>query len=1226
MRKFTAAQQLSIGTTDRNLLVSAGAGAGKTATLVERIFQLLVARPHRCSLDELLVVTFSRAAAQEMRSRLVERIHHAMGEMGNDQNMRDHLARQLLILPRAAISTIHSFCLSVITSHPDKAGLAPGFDLMSEEEERLFRADFLQEKIEDALASKEGGARIRSLIANFDALSGVERLLQHIISFHGFLSSLPNPEKFCGNVMRMMTPTAEGNPPPEAMALVEDYLLRRLRALESLLAPALRHDSGRLHPSLQEQYAHIRSLHLRVQDALRSGAPGRQLDQLVQAMPFPRQKPVKNGTEEDENFKALRGKLKDDCDGICEVLQGFLPTSLREDFFSSRTTTDYFVKELGLQWHRDLFARHVQERRLTFAHLERLAQTILVDDNLQPTPVALAYQRAFRHVLVDEFQDVNELQNIILRSVSRQADGERGGNLFAVGDVKQSIYEFRQADSSLFLSRYEASAPMKAGIAAGADARINLRENFRSHPALLNELNGIFRLLFTKESVGLDYDDDQAFVSGRPDTARPRAARFAFELLPSWPVINGEPWDDDISAEAVRVADLIASIGPPWKDVCILLRSTVGSVGDLMEALRRRGIPYYSDARAGFLTAVEVIEFQSILKAINNPFDEIALLGMLRGPAERWNEEELLQLRAVDRSAFFIDNLERIARDASHSLSAKANHALADLKRWQDLSTRLPMHELFTRIFDDLHLLDQACVRPGGDQRRLNLLQMLEHARQFDSFLRKGLGEFLKFLDDLIANDEDFSPPSPLAPAADVVRIMSIHKSKGMQFPIVVYPFLGRRFNEMDQRQPFLFDRHVGAATHLRDAPSELKSKPPLFEVLRSQRKRQQRAEELRLLYVAMTRAEEALHIIGSVDDPVETVSDLRAALAEGTAANPADVQKPIDWLLPFAIQRFAAMELKGGRWFAADGIASFVASNDFAPGAAGEKGALERGSPELAPYAEAWSRIVALEGKEVRETLRAKISVTEAKRAFDATRDGETPAYRPRRAKQAGNAIDWFPLKDGGVAKEHAGLSRGKATHRFLATCDLVGLATGQRRLAQELSRLIEEGYLSEEDRESVNLQDIAWFLNSELGKKITRTLGRNLREKAFTCRIDASELNAPASAGFVILQGVLDLIFRDEHGWILVDYKTDFCGANGERVAQLRETYTPQLQLYRVLVERTLKEPVAETWIAFLQGRQFFPVPAQDVQGIAWTDVVESGAVVFPEVSGKQIKIRGV
>ncbi|MEO8377336.1 MAG: PD-(D/E)XK nuclease family protein, partial [Candidatus Sumerlaeota bacterium] len=336
---------------------------------------------------------------------------------------------------------------------------------------------------------------------------------------------------------------------------------------------------------------------------------------------------------------------------------------------------------------------------------------------------------------------------------------------------------------------------------------------------------------------------------------------------------------------------------------------------------------------------------------------------------------------------------------------------------------------------------------------------------------------------------------------------------------------------------------------------------------------------------------------------------------------------RPIDWLIPFSLQRFPQMEMQGGQMIATDGIASFAASNDFTLAPTAESAsALERQAAELSPYVAAWDRITALNAKEPQALLRAKISVSEAKRAFDATRDAQTPAYRRPRAKQAEDNVDWFPLKDSGVAKAHAGLSRGKATHRFLAICDLVALARGEKKLAQELARLIEAGFLLEEDREQVNLQDIAWFLNSELGKRIVTTFGKNLREKPFTCRIDASELNAPAHQGFVILQGVLDIIFKEDRGWILIDYKTDFCGANGERIAELRESYTPQLQLYRVLVERTLKEPVAETWVAFLQGRKYFEIPANDVKGIAWTSVVESGAVVFPEASGKNLKVRGV
>jgi ATP-dependent helicase/nuclease subunit A len=1015
---------------------------------------------------------------------------------------------------------------------------------------------------------------------------------------------------------------------------VGHYVKTELEAMLSVVRRVTTFSVGRLHGKLVPQWDHFAQLEKRLAAMVSEGGAAPRLDELIPLLATPRMQGGKGGLlAARRGFSRRRARRrKTSWTSSPRDWRPFFPARSSRISSRGRRTIGFFLNTLGLQWHRDLFDEHLRLRRLTFAHLERLALRILCTPDCGLTEVAKAYQRTFRHVLVDEFQDVNELQNLLLRSVARPATDVQGGNLFAVGDVKQSIYEFRQADPTLFLKMYRQAVEMTGAVSAPVDSRVNLRENFRSHGALLEEFNKVFGLLLRKGTIGLEYNAGHAFAAGRKeDKARGRAPLFSVEILPKVPANVAGAWQDELSPEALRVAELVAEIGPPWSDVCILLRSTVGTAPDLIEALRRRNIPVFCDSRVGFLTAVEVIEFQSILKAINNPYDDVALLGTLRGPAARWNEEQLLALREVDRDGYFIDNLERVAAHAGHALSRAASEFAAQLVRWQEASTRMPMQQLFTLLFDDLHLVEQASVRPGGDQRRLNLLHLHEQAKQFDSFLRTGLGQFLTFLDDLIANDEDFSPPSPLPPNANVVRIMSVHKSKGMQFPVVVVPFLGKQFNETNLRQPFLHDRRVGVATRFRDEASEAEEHPALYQIVRFARQKHERAEELRLLYVALTRAQEAVHLLGTVENPLDAAeTHLRGDVThDPEAMTLIEARRPLEWIYPYIARRFTIPQPVNEVIEVRDGIASLRCANVLALSEAVPAAAQGEAVPVpelLRDYDAAWQRIEKLLDRRPLPAIRAKVSVTEAKRAYDAARDAETPPLRPPRWKAAAKTIQWLPESLAEAGKD-AGLTKGTATHRFLALCDLVAVARGERKLKKELERLTEEGFFTAEEAGLITLEDIAWFLNSELGKRLRQLMGRGLaREKAFTVRVDGDELATAQAGDLVILQGVVDVLFREATGWILIDYKTDFCGANGERIPSLVESYTPQLQLYRLLVERTFGQAVAETWLVFLQGRQSMLIPASDLKSIRWEAVVEAGAVIYPEASRKAPKLRGV
>lgn len=1243
MTAFTPTQVQSIEITDRDLIVSAGAGAGKTAVLVERIYRLLANPDDPCRIEEMLIVTFSRMAAAEMRERLAKRLRDALEKEPLTAAVREHLEEQAYRLPQAPIATIHSFCYTLLLAYPSAAGLAPGFEFMGEEEARLFRRQFYEEKVEAALG-KPGPARdlLLRLIDEGDPMSVTETILRHLLPIHEFLSSLADPYDFLRRTQHLYDVES-----PQSEVALQQLADRGLRAaLVRVMLDVTRclaFAEKELQPCLSEQHGFIRSIHREVGTALGKSLSQDDLTDLVEALALPRQKPKKGELSERETaFCEARKCLMDSLKAARNELPRYTLEALRQSAAEGGPIVLGFLRDIAMPWHEELFQQHLELRRLTFSHLERLALRILRTTDATPSSIAAVYREKFRHILVDEFQDVNEVQETILRSLCRTATTDTAGNFFCVGDVKQSIYEFRLADPTIFLRLYAGSHP-PADDKERRGSRIDLANNFRSFPALLQEFNALFRILMQRETVELDYTQGHEFVAGRDGDRFPhRAKRFSVTILPKengTEEQDGAEETEDLSAETLAVADAIARLGPPWRDICVLLRSTVGTAADLMEALQRRGVPAFTEARLGFLTAVEVLEALAILRCISNPYDDMALLATLRGPAARWSEDDLLRLRMVNRYNAFTDNLREVAESQDHPLAERTRSFRERLARWQTLSVSAPMGELLSVIFDELHMIEGAAVRPAGDQRRLNLLQLLDRAREFDDFLNRGLTAFLLYLDDLVANGEDFAPPSPLPDNADVVRVMTIHQSKGMQFPVVVVPFMGRQFNENNLRRPFLVDRRLGMATRYTmraQGEGAEDSEPVLYELFRQARRERERAEELRLLYVALTRAQEAVYTFATVAEPAEKLREAQARAAS-PLPDPIEIlsaRTPASWLFLFLARRFPQWEDRAGWLAAEDGIASADVYTSLAtlmaPGAAAATQPAGDEPPQivaaevLSAIQDGCARMDALAAMEQPERVRAKISVTEAKRAFESARDAETPPLRPFPARGHGrNPRWWFPQQPEGVPRPD-GAERGRAMHRFLALFDMADVSRGNRSLRAEMQRLVDSRLLTEREAALVDLPAVQWFLNSDLGRSVRSGLASLERERAFLVSIDSRELSPNANPGPVLLQGVLDVLYRGSNGgWIVLDYKTDDCGAKNERLETLVDAYRPQVELYRLMVERTLGEPVEGAWLVFMNGRTAVPVE-QRPGGIdrGWTEILQAGVVVPAGGTGRRVR----
>jgi ATP-dependent helicase/nuclease subunit A len=1197
LSSFTDSQQQAIKATDRNLLVSAGAGAGKTRTLVERIFQLL-AGEDLCSVDRLLVVTFSRAAAQEMKGRLEERMLRGSEDPALPLKTRTHLREQLVYLPRAAISTIHSFCRQLITDYPERAGIAPNFELMDEHEAKLDRDDFLRAQTE---AIMDGGGERAALLIRLldyrDPIDGSTNLLADVAQFHEVLGGLPDPARWVREKINRGSLTEES-------ALVRTMVESRRTELRAEIAPACarftRFDVDQLSPRMRQQLSAIQQIALAVESPVATTLPG--LPRLSTAAGIPGPQDDAFREERDAFQKRLRDWTKE--------FEGCTPGLMASDAIRGENLLAFYAEVLGLEWCQELFERQLDSRRLTFNHLERLAQRILLEPDGSCSDVARSLQRRLQHVLVDEYQDVNELQEQILRAVDRPAEDGRGGNFFAVGDVKQSIYEFRQADPKLFLNLYDRSVPYEQP-GFPFDSRIDLRENFRTHRKLLAEFNRLFEQVLLPSTIGIDYRSQHAFKAGRSEPQPvPRKPELTLEILPK----DGpaaEAWPERWSAEAGWIAKRVREIGPPWKDICILVRQGAGNIANLAQALEAAGVPLHTEAKTGFLTAIEVLEILSLLQVIDNPYHDSALLATLRGPAFRWNESELLRLREINRTAPFIENLRIAAALSGDSIQLRAADACGSIDRWQHLSARVSMGDLISSLYDEMDLLEQSAARTGGDQRRRNLENLVDRARQFDGFLRKGLSRFLRFLNLLIERGEDFAPPAKLPENADVVRIMTIHKSKGMEFPVVIYAFTGVQFSERSMRGQFLYDRIVGMATKLRDERSDEGKVPtPWFNAVKEAIRRRCWCEELRLMYVALTRAQESVLIIGSEKE------DERTSWAEAAPLTSHEIFRSkcaLEWMARGL--GTGSPEVFRSPGVASSGILSIriVSDDDLLACATPEGEASEPDrtalatTPDLAPFRAAAERIVAAQSAPAPPQVRTKVSVSELKRAFDATRDPISPPWPKARAEASTEApTPRFLIKE----EKPDALQRGTITHRFLANMR-IHEELGPIVMKTELDRLVEAGILTPEQGAVVPLRDIFEFLNSPLGTYIRRLRGALYRERPFTIRLEGARVQPSLAGKDVIVQGVLDILYRGADGWVIVDYKTDYLAGDPIALQRAIDSYRLQVRLYRLLVETTFHEPVAEVWLVFLREKQTILMDP-DPSDLPWSEVLAPGLLI--------------
>lgn len=1166
---WTEDQQKVLNHRYGNLLVSAAAGSGKTAVLIERLVQILTDPQDPVSVDELLIVTFTAQAAAQMRDKLYQRLNEIFETTGELR-----IQRQLQMLPAASIMTIHAFCLQCIRSYITRIeGLDPGFRIADATEAVLMQADALEEVLERcygwALENPED-ADAMNYAALVDCYSGarqdqrLEELIENtdhflggIVDAEGWLASAA--QAYCVNSEEQLCKT----PWYEVMKSRQRILFDKARELyRQLLQEYIAAGADEKHKTA----AALRTVFLNLQhiDVVWPELG----DVTISRMDYGLWK------EDPEGKKQVQKLANEAKEAVKEALE--LETQWMAPGSSKMMREKIYPSLKGLEWVYAQYRRQYQMAKqdkniVDFQDLERYALKILRRDGGEPTTEAIELQEQYRYICIDEYQDSNDVQEAVLTAIARVDAEGNPVNIFMVGDVKQSIYKFRQARPELFLEKQERYEDQQGA------SRIFLHQNFRSRAHILEGINDVFRALMYKPDGEIDYTDEEALVPGRqyPECEYPLVTALPCCTILTSPTSLTSATAIEAEAEyiAKKIQMMVMEGHQVWddtekgyrpvryRDIVILLRSMQTVAPVYQEALRRYVVPSYSEITGGFYQTKEIQCILNMLRIIDNPLQDIPLMGVLYAPVFGYTGHELAQLRLTGgrNTDLYHSLLEYAQIGPDPSLKGKVQSFLEMLGEWREWAVYYSIHDLIWRLYQTTGYYRYVAAGVDGEYRKANLDLLLIRAQEYEKGSYSGLFHFLRYIEKMERQSRDDVDAKMLGEEDDVVRIMSIHKSKGLEFPVVFIGGAGRGFNMMDLREAVLFHPELGIGTEAIDAEAGFRYETLPHKALMEKKRQEAYAEEMRVLYVALTRASEYLEVVGyRKKDAVEILMEDGKLPGYGVQG----ASNYLEWLEP--IVRGSSM------WRVQEVTAQLPQETEETEieEAAGIMGADEKLYRKLDlhmqwQYPYSWKR-----------HLPARLSVSRIKEA----KEEEAIQFVVSEADTDGNE------------KMPSGAHVGTALHAALAKIDL-GITNSEEEIINQLDQMLESGYLTEEERQLISVDQLLMWLRSDLVQRMRRS-SVLLREQPFIAAFTIEELRELVPGWMetleisdirerVMVQGIVDCCFMEEDQWVLVDYKSD------KYISQTRlEEYRLQLRLYEKALSGITGTPVKET-ILYLTRR---------------------------------------
>lgn len=1205
---WTEEQMKVIFLRDRNILVSAAAGSGKTAVLVERIISMISDRQHPVDIDRLLIVTFTNAAAAEMKERIGLAIEKKLLEHPEDE----HLQKQGALLESAHIMTIHSFCTRVIRNHFNRLDIDPSFRIGEETELNLIRYDLLAEMMEEEYT--KGSPEFLDFVEAYARGKGDQGIEELVLKVYQFSQSYPWPEEWLDQCLEILKiQDKETFEKGEFAAACVETVAGTARALIGTVDRAVglcripggpwayeaALESDREQLELLSSIQSYEEAHLLLKDVKSMRLSAKRMpdvDKEIQEQVKKYRKDIKDRMDE------LKHLMSDSIEAVMEDMAGLLPYM---------NTLVFLVRKFSRMYQEEKNSKSLVD----YNDLEHFALEVLVtkeDGRMRPTIAADEYSEMFEEVLCDEYQDSNMVQETLLTAVTRERFGRP--NMFCVGDIKQSIYRFRLADPEIFLNKYH-----RFTLSESLNQRIDLHKNFRSRGHILVGINEIFRRIMDEPVGGIDYDTDAYLYEGAvyQESAGNISNNTEVLLVNTAQDANPDSEDTDREIEAKAIAQRILELTDPvygldvWDgktesyrkavlgDIVILLRTVKGWAQPFVKILASLGISAYAQANTGFFETIEIQTVVSILHIIDNPMQDIPLAAVLKSPVGGMTSEELAVVRCYGRRKSLFEAAQNLLSGewkpklcdeaAFEVISRKLEHFMELLAGFRKAVPFMSMHHLLYKIYEETGYYDYASVMPAGEQRQGNLDLLVEKALDYEGTSYKGLFNFIRYVEKLKTHDEDFGE-APVGPGKESrVCIMSIHKSKGLEYPVVFLAGMGKIFNFQEFRSSFVLHQKLGFGSDLVNLQQRTKKGTLLKNVLARKLKLESLGEELRILYVAMTRAKEKLILTGGVKKPEDAFVKWKEAAGGCQKKLPyymlERAKNYLDWVMPAIIsQGWCGEQEKLFEVRVTDGRSLFMERLGRELSDAGKLERLKNFGIECQDRIseQITNCFQWVYPHEYETRLHSKMTVTELKKlgqkeedsqSEDLIRDMTMEEIRPR-------FMDQKKAYEGKTFSEKVNLAkeRGTAIHKILELWPFKPVETVEE-VQSVLDDLTRSGRIPADLFVYVDREMIFRFAKSDLGLRMSKAAGRGelYKEQQFVMGVPASTINEHTSSNeLVLVQGVIDVYFIEDGEVVLADYKTDRVGPQGQDI--LIRRYKKQLEYYEKAVSQLTGRKVKE------------------------------------------------
>lgn len=1214
---WTSEQQKVIDLRNRNILVSAAAGSGKTAVLVERIIAMITDSNELLDIDKLLIVTFTNAAAAQMRERISEAIEQKLEETPSNS----HLQKQATLVHNAYITTIHSFCLRVIRNHFNRIDLDPSFRIGDEGELKLIKSDIIEKILEKHY--KEKSDEFFHFVESYSTGKSDKELEDMILQLYQFAMSYPWPKEWliqCKNSYKL-TSIQELEQTPWYQNIVDNIMVivkELMEQLNHLIELAVSTDGPYMYEETLKNEKEMLSnlLHL---DSY--------MDYYTQfkAISFGRLSSKKDETVSGN----LRELVKKQRDGIKKTVSSLSeryfydsPEQILQDMQKCSNSIDVLV-DLTIEFIEEYKSAKIDKNLVDYNDLEHFALNILVEksnDNWFPTEAATEYQEIFEEIMIDEYQDSNLVQEMILRAVSRERMDKH--NVFMVGDVKQSIYKFRLARPELFMEKYNTYS-----LTDSAFQRIDLDKNFRSRIEVLDGTNYIFNQIMTNTLGGIEYNNECALYLGanhpEPEKENDYEAELIVIDLDSTKIEDENNMkislldtkdytarELEAKAVAARIKELInhehglkvIDKGTKkyrvacYSDIVILLRTMSGWAETFTSVLMSEGIPAHTGSSTGYFSTIEVTTLLNLLRIIDNPLQDIPLTAVLASPIVNLSGEELAVIKSSYKQADIYEGCRQYSLEGKEEfLKQKLYDFFTRMEQFRKMAVYTPIHELIWFILDKTNYGRYVATMPGGEQRKANLDMLVEKAIAFESTSYKGLFNFVRYIENLQKYDVDFGEAEIANENDNTVRILSIHKSKGLEFPIVFVSGMGKAFNNQDSRAKLIMHPDLGIGADYIDFEHRVKAPTLIKKAIQKELQMENMGEELRVLYVALTRAKEKLILTGAMSKLKNKLLGYSQNLNDKEKLSFRSISEAsnyMEWVLQAVIRHKDSIELlrkyeleenfcellfaKNAKYairvielsdLVKEEMVAQITNQDIKDDLL--RGLLDREENEQIQK-QMEERLNFVYPYEKIKNIHTKMTVSELKRmGQNIDEDTSMPIILEEIP---------VPLLPKFLAEEGTltGSDRGIAYHKALQLLDFKSIETTED-IENQLNKMLEEHKMSKEAGESIDISKIERFLHSEIGERMIRAdlFGKLYKERPFVIGVKVNELNNDLdSQDMILVQGIIDAYFEEGEEIVLVDYKTDYVRTEKE----LTTKYKAQIEHYQGALMRMTQKNVKE------------------------------------------------